>query len=56
VVTKLPEHTVKNKCGGGEGVEIKLHSFLNSEPDGDEKTPLSPAGLPPKKELPITIT
>jgi len=38
--------------GGGGVLEIKLHSFLNSEPDGDEKTPLSPCWLTTEERTP----
>jgi len=38
--------------GGGVLLEIKLHSFLNSEPDGDEKTPLSPYWLTTEETTP----
>ena len=45
VVTKLPEHTVKKNVGWGGVLGEKHHSFLNSEPGRDEKTPLSPCWL-----------
>jgi hypothetical protein len=34
---------------GMEGVEIKLHSFLTLEPDGDEKSAISPGWLTPEE-------
>jgi hypothetical protein len=37
---------------GMEGVEIKLHSFLTSEPDGDVKSAISPAWLSPEEIIP----
>jgi len=35
-----------------EGVEIKIHSFLASEPDGDEKLAISPSWLTPEETTP----
>ena len=40
------------QMGGGEEVEIKLHSFLNSEPEGDEKTAISPGWLTTEERTP----
>jgi len=41
----------KQTWGGGV-LEIKLHSLLNSEPDGDEKTAISPGWLTTEERTP----
>jgi len=42
----------REKQMGMEGVEIKLHSFLTLEPDGDEKSAISPGWLTPEETTP----
>jgi hypothetical protein len=47
VVKVFPVHTVKTQ-GRREG-EIKLHSFLNSESNGDERSDIRPGQHAPKE-------
>ena len=42
----------REKQMGMEGVEIKLHSLLTSEPDGDVKSAISPGWLTPEETTP----
>ena len=42
----------REKQMGIGGVEIKLHSFLTLEPDGDEKSAISPGWLTPEERIP----
>jgi len=42
----------REKQMGMEGVEIKPHSFLTLEPDGDEKSAISPGWLTSEETIP----